>query len=318
MDQSLQFTTHHLYGNELSSELRETGIKGPGIYVLHFANNTQYVGKSDDVASRISRHLREQDQRIVRVDVAAVTYMETDVHEVITIFERQAAGEQLMNELHNKPVPLRPDGLPVRDAQSVEGIRWALLASEDEVAQRPLRLRVPTGTPASPGTAKLLSSPAVDEALQVLNTYVTQVLRCPADTEWTYWKAWVPAGRLTANGRPLARLIVRNEVLLTVWEHPEGFVYAQAGLHHRYTIDPSYEPVRVKRPNPSKLLQSTALHQDDFCRSLLEDPDYLAAARAIARELMVDGPCTKGDAVHDWALADAIFDAHSNTSQGTS
>ncbi|MGQ1798106.1 GIY-YIG nuclease family protein [Kocuria oceani] len=317
MDQPLQFTSHQLYGYESSRDLREMGIKGPGIYVLRFTDDTRYVGKSDDLASRISTHLREQHRRIERVDVAAVSYTETDIHEVLTIFERQAAGEQLTNELHNKAVPLRPDGRPVRDAQTVEGIRWALLAAEDEVAQRASRLRVPTGASALPVAAGVLASPVGAATVRVLAAYIGHVLRCPADTEWTYWRVSTPTRRLKGGGRILARLTVRHHKLLEVLQTREGHIDVATFLHLTTELDPDYDAISVMLDKYSRAAKHTALDHEDFHRALSQDPLFRAGARVLAHELMRQGPCTTTDIPHDWALADAVFSSLPATIQET-
>ncbi|MFI7481897.1 hypothetical protein ACH9EU_05715 [Kocuria sp. M1R5S2] len=286
--------------------------------MLHCANDAQYVGMSDDLAKRISTHLREWEQRIVLVDVAKMFYLQTTLNEVLTIFERQAAGVALENDLHNKAVPLRPDGVPVRDAQTVERIRWVLLASEDEVAQRPPRPRVPTRAMAQPAAAGVLSSPAGADTVRVLADYVGHVLRCPANTEWTYWRVSTPTRRREDGDRILARLTVRHYKLLEVSQTSEGFIDVATRLHHMAEIDPGYEAFRTKLSEYSQIANHTALDHEDFHRPITQDALYRAGARALARELMLQGPCTKRGFPHDWALADAIFDALPSTSPASS
>lgn len=304
MKPPLEFNTFYPRGYESLGELREMGLDGPGIYVLHFSDGTQYVGRTDDAAKRTVAHMRAWDQPIVSIDFAEVPHMRTELHEVVTILERQAAGVKLMNELHNKTVPMRPDGIPVRDPEKVEGIRWALLASEEEVAKRPPRARKPTGSP----SPRVLSAPAGAEVLRVLASYVGQVLRCPADTEWTYWRLWTPARRPSGGDQPLARLTVRKHDLLHVRQDANGLVYVITMLHRSSELDPDYRAERGLLRQPTKEVKFTALDSESFCRAIFQDPDYLAGARALAHETMTEGP-TKSNATHDWALADAIFSA---------
>lgn len=307
MEPPLQFTTFYRPGNESMGELRGTDTDGVGIYVLYFADGTQYVGKTDYLNGRIGDHTREWQKPIVRVDFAEAPYGRTALHEVVTIFQRQAEGARLENNLYNKVVPVRPNGAPVRDVEAVEGIRWALLASEDEVRQRPQRPRTPSGAPLQPSTARNILAPLGVDVLRVLTHYVGQVLRCPVDTEWTYWRVWTPTKPHPSGARSWARLSVRNHDMLEIVQYDDGSLYVQAMLDRHSPIDPAYEAEVGHLKGLTRAVQYTTLDHESFCRALLEDPDYLAAARTFAHDMMLTGPCTKKDIPHHWDLADVIF-----------
>lgn len=183
--------------------------------------------------------------------------------------------------------------------------------------QRPLRPRTPTGVPLLTSTAKMLRSPAGNGVLLVLLSYVSQVLRCPADTEWTYWRVWTPARRLSDGYRSLIRLSVRNHDMLEIVGDDEGLLYVQL-LHGSSGIEPVYEAQTGLLEKPRLAVQFTVLEHESFCRALFEAPNYLAAARTFAHEMMVNGPCTIKEISHDGALADFIFSVLPIASRDTS
>lgn len=131
--------------------------KGGGIYVLEFADGSQYVGQAVNFVTRMTTHVRgggkhhEPWRDVVAVSVMNVPLDELDVWERRVIAERRAAGFVLRNKVFNfgflGPSAL-DDVVPVK-----EQVHWATGGGDFEVSQ----YADAAGRPAGP-VPKLLRS----------------------------------------------------------------------------------------------------------------------------------------------------------------
>lgn len=290
------------------SALLSPGEDRCGIYVLHYADGSQYVGQSVDVVTRFAAHTRHAGrvpgERIVALDFAPVPAARLDVCERDTVTRRRDAGAALRNKL----LTGMPVGASVLDETIEVAEQLAFLASAEEFAPVDLAacLRAPRTVGPKSGARSLLVRPDADDLLDVLAAYLLHTLPERVATEGSFWHLSAPMRPVGDRVRVLARLTVQNVEMIYLVEDAQLGVYAALNLAPLPQLHAGYGAYETGHYSSNGPMQRAELYPAGVVESLTGDPVFRTAARRATIGLMRKGTAMKA-ATHDWGFADAVY-----------
>lgn len=286
---------------------------GPGVYVLEFADGSEYVGQSVHPISRLATHRRRYK------DIVAVRFTSVDRADLDRVEQEIITG--LRNEgvlLRNRTLMSQPLGNSALDAivSQEEQAAWISADFQDaDVVVAPERIEL--------ARARILADPdrlptpmrmhpQLMEALKSIATYLYSVIPFPHETEGRGWvlSAW-PSTNRTRNHRRLCTLSIQNVELLFLFEdRSENGAWEQVMVLNVAPTLPDtselgnlFDDGAYRTAGPVKTAYLAGWHDLD---DVLSDPDVLLAARELAL-----GQLRKGRAMfsrfHSQALADEVF-----------
>lgn len=286
---------------------------GPGIYVLEFADGSEYVGQSLHPISRLASHRRWWDD-IVAVRFTPVAREDLDRAEQEIITGRRNDGVLL----RNRTLMSQPLGESALDSivSQEEQAAWIFADFADaDVVVAPARIELAQARVlADPDRlpTPMRTHPHLGEALNSLATYVYNVIPFPHETEGRGWvlSAW-PSTSRTRTHRRLCTLSNQNVELLFLFEdRSETGKWAQVMvLNVAPTLPDTHELAQLFDDNAYRTagpVKSAYLSGWHDIEDVLSNPDVLLAARELAL-----GQLRKGRAMfsrfHSQALADEVF-----------
>ncbi|EYT53322.1 GIY-YIG nuclease family protein [Kocuria sp. UCD-OTCP] len=307
--ESLIFTHYDLTNGDALEDRFERNKSRTGVYVLHFTDGTQYVGKANDVLARFRQHLDYWREPILCVEFAPVADLEeVFLHERLTIQRRLAQGHTLRNDQHTKESAARAGMSPVVDLDTAEAIERALLTPVEDADQIPYWIPQPGGATPRGYTPKLLAASYADDVIDVLAYCVRYVLPNPAVTEGRYWKVKAPMAQAHDGATNVATLIVQNVPFVHVRVERTGRITVEVHLDPHPVVSPHYGFENIPFPYMLKgsLIQRGHLSPEILIDALTDDPVFLEATRRTTHRLQRRGQSTNRH-IHDPALADIVF-----------
>lgn len=298
--------------------------RGPGVYVLEFADGEFYVGKTTEPITRFAKHRRTWDD-IAAIWVRDVPELELDQVERATIADRRRAGWKLRNIKHN-PGHTQPssmdDVMPV-----VEQHHWALGHAEYDIAQfvtaairtppEPVKMMVSREgrTPLEDGWT------VADAVLWDLAAVIEHGIPEAVLTEREYWT--VSDYPSTAGGR----LVTLNAGDMEVLYVPRQPWPGEPGPVHVAVLN-----VAAGSGLPEQVMGGWVERDLDHYRAsgeidqvvvpvgqvaeVLEDPLAVAALRRLILTLMRSGTATKFAGWHSAELARRAYEVIAEGAQG--
>lgn len=287
---------------------------GPGIYLLEFADGSEYVGQSLHPNTRFATHQRRFD------DIAAVRFTPTargdlDRVEQQLITVRRAADVQLRNKTLMSQ-PLGPSAALDSIIDQQEQAAWIGLGqdmAEPEISPERIELarrRIQAEPDRLPAPQR--EHPHTLDALESIAAYVYHVIPSPAETESRGWvlSAW-PSTNRTKVHRRFSTLSIQNVELLWFMEDltddGEWLQRTMMNVAPTLPITPEIEDI-AEEGSYRTVGPVTRLFFDDWnqVEAVLFAPGVLLAARELAL-----GQLRKGRAMfsrfHSDALADEVF-----------
>jgi len=300
------------------------GDPGPGIYVLEFADGTEYVGQSLHPVSRLATHRRRWAD-IVAVRFASVPKAELNRVEQEHVTERRRAGIHL----RNKTLLAQPFGESVLDSIVTQGEQAAWIDTDPrrgDIHVAPERIeeaRFRLSSEPDRLPREMRQHPSFDDALTSLAAYIYNVIPEPAETEGRGWvlSAWPSTGR-TRSRRRFSTLSIQNVELIFLCEER-----LESGEWVQYTVlnvaETLHVPTDLTHVATKNRLYRTVgpvwtfdVDGWDSLPALLSYPALLVAAREL-----VLGQLRKGRAMfsrfHSEALADECFAVIGETGNDT-
>lgn len=282
---------------------------GPGIYVLEFADGSEYVGQSIHPITRLGAHRRRFDD-IVAVRFASVVRTDLDRAEQEFITGRRNDGIRL----RNRTLMSQPLGEPALDSivSQEEQAAWISADFTDaDVVVAPERIELAHVRIFADPDADA-HAPAPGEALNSLADYVYNVILFPHETEGRgrVLSAW-PSTNRTRTHRRLCTLSIQNVELLFLLEdwHETGAWKQMMALNVAPMLTASSEAAEYFDDNDYRTagpMKVIGLDGWDDLGDVLSDSDVLPAARELAL-----GQLHRGRAMfsrfHSEALADEVF-----------
>lgn len=289
-------------------------VLGSGIYVLEFADGSEYVGQSLQPNSRVATHRRHFADEIVAIRFTPVPPEELNRVEQDLITDLRDADVLL----RNRTLLSQPRGASALDliVDQEEQLAWMdadparaeihiaperVQLARERISSEPARLPTP-----------LREHPHALDAVESIAEYVRQVIPLPAETEGRGWvlSAW-PSTNRTRDHRRFSTLSIQNVELLFLFEdRDEGGAWHQTmvlnvapTLQLTPELEPYFEEGAYRTAGPVQHASLSGWHDLGF---LLEHPAVLLAARELAL-----GQLRKGRAMfsrfHSEALADEVF-----------
>lgn len=285
--------------------------RGPGVYVLEFADGEFYVGKTTEPTARFAKHRRTWGD-VVAIRVRDVAERELDRVERTTIEDRRRAGWNLRNIKHNpghtQPAAL-DDVMPVVDQK-----HWALGHAEYDIAQF---VTAATRTPPEP--VKMIESregrtpladgwTVADAVLRDVAAVVKRVIPEAVLTERDYWT--ISDYPSTAGGR----LVTLNAGDMEVLYVPRNPVPGEPGPVHVTVLNVAAESGLPKQVGGGWVKRNLDHYRASGpvdqvmvpvgqVSEVLEDLLAVAALRKLILTLMRSGTATKFSRWHSAEMA---------------
>ncbi|VXC53606.1 conserved hypothetical protein [Arthrobacter sp. 9AX] len=302
MNDALVFTRYPATTGISVAYLLESQEGYHGIYVLRFADGTEYVGKAVDVLNRFRWHARHQHDSIVSLDFAPVTRASLDQLELLTIRWRKEEGAHLRNillmgshEQNVAPSHWLPHSYPVSfsilDPKASQINNFARNGS--------------AGADLVRSYARLVQHPHAEIVIEVLAAYIRASLPSPARTEGRVWVV-TALPRSDDGMRRLACLTVQNMQMLTLFDDERGGIYALLNLAASPKLSTRYDAKDFWRESNATKTRLLRLAPEVLIRALNEDREFREATSGAVTMWLNRGPSLISR-FHCWPLADALY-----------
>lgn len=285
-----------------------------GIYILGFANDQFYAGKSRDVTRRFTQHAKAWDD-IAHLWFKPVADAKHDEVERAVIWDLKTRGLTIRNSTFTGMPPADPDldrlWLPGQQERFLVDLSFNDATGEraDDASGRARSERK---------YARFRKMQESREVVGFLRDYVRKCLPAYVQTEFSHWSL-----SCLAVQRPdlvvHSRLNIYWQQVLVALTDRQGhlrfhFFVALKPLQARYGLDLRRLTARHPGVEPSNDFQEPG-GPDQVCivattegsHALLADERFLRAAREFNLRLMKMGPCPFAR-FHNFALADAVLD----------
>ncbi|NJL06534.1 MAG: tetratricopeptide repeat protein [Chloroflexaceae bacterium] len=235
----LGFTQTHTVRGKARIDALFPEKKRCGIYVLHFPDQTYYVGQAKDVCKRYVQHHSKAFPDIEQISFKSVAQAKLDAEEEYIIKWLEANGVRLRNITHTS-IPATSSELDLLIAPTKQE-RWlhdlSLADAGDARADIPAAQYDKTNAKYRQFEQDIPRARKT-EALQLLRYYIHQCVPAYRRTEYDYWSlSCMPV----TNGKRLATLNMSKMEMLVIFPNGHLFVIvAFSEIHKAYPTNADF------------------------------------------------------------------------------